>query len=245
MPVHVLWSAPRSRSTAFFRSIVERGDFLALHEPLEGLAYIGPIEVRDQPLKDVRTFKTVTSLISWLLDSPDQPVFLKETVNVPVLDIVGSNHRFLTEVRHSFLIRRPEEIAASWYALEQDLRMEEAGIRALYELYRSVQHAGGYAPVIIDSDDLVTRPDMTMRAWCDAVELPFIARALTWDAGARVEWERTSRWHVDASMSTRFTPPQVADRHSLETHPDVVRFALNHRPFYERLLQNKLHIPGD
>ena len=37
MPVFALWSAPRSRSTAFFRSMLERGDLLALHETLEGL----------------------------------------------------------------------------------------------------------------------------------------------------------------------------------------------------------------
>jgi hypothetical protein len=37
MAVFALWSAPRARSTAFFRSMLERGDLLALHEPLEGL----------------------------------------------------------------------------------------------------------------------------------------------------------------------------------------------------------------
>jgi hypothetical protein len=29
----MLWSAPRSRSTAFYRMMIERGDFTAVHEP--------------------------------------------------------------------------------------------------------------------------------------------------------------------------------------------------------------------
>lgn len=33
MTVFALWSAPRARSTAFFRSMAERGDLTVLHEP--------------------------------------------------------------------------------------------------------------------------------------------------------------------------------------------------------------------
>jgi hypothetical protein len=46
MPVLALWSAPRARSTAFFRSMLERGDLLALHEPFEGLMYFGDTRAR-------------------------------------------------------------------------------------------------------------------------------------------------------------------------------------------------------
>ena len=55
MPVFALWSAPRARSTAFFRSMLERGDLLALHEPLEGLIYFGDTEVEG------RTFRSPAS----------------------------------------------------------------------------------------------------------------------------------------------------------------------------------------
>jgi hypothetical protein len=41
MPVFALWSAPRARSTAFVRSMVERGDLIALHEPFCNLADFG------------------------------------------------------------------------------------------------------------------------------------------------------------------------------------------------------------
>jgi hypothetical protein len=50
MPVFALWSAPRARSTAFFRSMVERGDLIALHEPFFDLLAFGETEVDGRTL---------------------------------------------------------------------------------------------------------------------------------------------------------------------------------------------------
>lgn len=216
--------------------MLERGDLLALHEPLEGLAYIGPLEIGSC------RFEAPRSLIRWLLNRSTTPVFLKETVNRTVLDIVGSEHRFLAEVRHGFLLRRPEEIAASWYALEGDMRIHDTGLEALHELYIAVRNAAGHRPVVIDSDDLVARPEATMRAFCAEVGLPFVAGALTWDAGARPEWRRTDRWHEDVGASTGFVQPDRRDRYALGSHRDVVRFASHHRPFYERLRAERIRV---
>src|SRR5947209_19938797 len=100
MAVHALWSAPRSRSTAFFRSMVERGDLLTLHEPLEGLQFIGPVVIEGQ------LFETPPQLLAWLVDdTADRVVFLKETVNPAVQRYVVDDRRFLVEARHVFLIR--------------------------------------------------------------------------------------------------------------------------------------------
>src|SRR3954452_15725913 len=108
MPVFVLWSARRTRSTALFRSMLERGDLLALHEPLEGLMYFGHTEVQG------RTFESPTAFLPWLLGQMhDVDVFLKETADRRVLDVVLADRPLLAQARHAFLIRRPEEIAAS------------------------------------------------------------------------------------------------------------------------------------
>ena len=238
MPVHALWSAPRSRSTAFFRSMVERGDLLALHEPLERLHFIGPLRI------DGQTFESPPALLGWLVeDTSRQSVFLKETVNPPVQGCVVNDGRFLAEARHAFLIRRPEEIAASWFALEHDMRIFDTGLRLLQELFVAVQNAGGHPPVVIDSQDLVVNPAATMAAYCAAVELPFIAHALNWQPDHRSEWARSSRWHEDAAASSGFEAPSRPDRHGLATHPEVVRFTERHTPFYEELCRDRLDIP--
>ncbi len=237
MPVLALWSAPRSRSTAFFRSIVERADLLALHEPLEGLHFIGPLEIEGQ------TFESTRELLAWLVEGADsRRVFLKETVNAPVQARVVDDRRFLAEARHAFLIRRPDEIAASWFAIEHEMRILDTGMQLLHELFVAVQDAGGHPPVVIDSDDLLADPATTMAAYCAAVGLPFIPAALHWQPGQRAEWARSSRWHEDAAASSGFDAPPRPDRHGLAAHPDVARFTERHRPFYEELRRHRLDV---
>ena len=41
----MLWATPRSRSTAFFRMMAERGDFTVVHEPFSYLAEFGYADV--------------------------------------------------------------------------------------------------------------------------------------------------------------------------------------------------------
>jgi hypothetical protein len=238
MPVRALWSAPRSRSTAFFRSMVERGDVLALHEPLEALHFNGPLQVGGH------TFESPEQLLAWLVeDTSGKSVFLKETVNPPVQGIIVRDRGFLAEARHAFLIRRPEEIAASWLALEHDMRIFDTGLELLHDLFVAVQKAGGYPPVVIDSEDLVANPAATMAAYCGAVGLAFVADALHWEPGLRDEWAPSARWHEDTAASSAFTPARP-DRHRLATHPEVARFAERHAPFYEELRRHRLVIPS-
>ncbi len=146
MPVFALWSAPRARSTAFFRSMVERGDMVGVHEPFSDLAGLGETDVEG------RTFDSPVSLLAWLVDQThDVNVFLKDTTGRRHHAVLA-DRRLLAEARHAFLIRRPEEIAASSYAVEPDMGIDAIGLEALHELHAAVREAGGHRPVVIDSD---------------------------------------------------------------------------------------------
>ena len=108
MAVLALWSAPRARSTAFFRSMVERGDMTVLHEPFCNLRDYGETDV------GTRTFDSPLSLLAWLRDEThNTSVFLKDTPRpASTSGTCSRDRRFLAESRHAFLIRCPEEIAA-------------------------------------------------------------------------------------------------------------------------------------
>jgi hypothetical protein len=175
MAVFALWSAPRARSTAFFRSMAERGDMTVLHEPFCNLRDYGETDA------GARTFDSSLSLLAWLRDeTQNMRVFLKDHPPAAYVRDVLADRRFLAEARHAFLIRRPEQIAASNYALWPGMNITAIGLERLCEVQAAVRDAGGDASVVIDSDDLVTRPGATMAAYCAAVGLPFIPRALTW-----------------------------------------------------------------
>lgn len=237
MPVFALWSAPRARSTAFFRSMLERGDLIAVHEPFCNLTRLGETDV------DGRTFDSAASLLAWLRDETnDATVFLKDTTDYRHREVLA-DRRFLAEGQHAFLIRRPEEVAASYYALYPDMSINAVGLQALAELHAAVRDAGGNPPVVIDSEDLVARPEATMAAYCAAVGLAFIPRALRWEPGGRSEWRRSARWHCDVSASSGVEKRERAYTHTVDNSDQLTRFAAHHQPFYEQLHAQRLDVP--
>ncbi len=236
MTVYALWSSPRSRSTAFFRSMVERGDLTAVHEPFFNVSRHGRTEIGDS------TVSTVESLLGELRDrNRHSNVFFKETTDHR-FEAVLADTRFLAEVRHTFLIRRPEEIAASYHALYPAMKQHDIGLETLHELHAAVCAADGHPPVVIDSDDLVDQPSETMAAYCRAVDLPFLPRALTWAPADRPEWQRTAEWHRRTAASTGFERNQRHYPLAADAAARLMAWADHHRPFYERLRALRLDV---
>lgn len=236
MPVFALWSAPRARSTAFFRSMLERGDVVPLHEPFCNLDDYGETDVEG------RVFESPQALLMWLrTETGDRSVFLKDATDRRHEAVLSDRH-FLSAARHAFLIRRPEQIVASWYAVEPHVQVEHIGLEALFELHAAVRRVAGHPPVVIDSDDLVDRPQATMRAYCAAVGLPFIPKALTWEPADRPEWRRSARWHGDVAVSSGFERREQTYTHTVENSSEMERIAAHHRPFYEELYAQRLDV---
>ena len=216
--------------------MAERGDMTVLHEPFSNLRLFGETDA------DERTFRSPASLLGWLRDETHgMNVFLKNTTDHRH-DEVLADRRFLAGARHAFLIRRPEEIAASYYALFPDMSINAIGLELMCELRAAVRQAGGNSSAVIDSDDLAARPEATMTAYCAAVGLPFDPRALTWEQGERSEWRRTARWHADVSASSGFERQERAYPHTVENSGQLARYAAHHRPFYERLYAQRLDV---
>ncbi|MET7638039.1 sulfotransferase family protein [Streptomyces sp. NPDC005438] len=236
MKVIALWAAPRSRSTAFFRSMVQHGELAVLHEPFCNLADFGETDV------DGRTVHGERELLDSMRElAGRRTVFFKDTTDHQYPEVLA-DRTFLAEARHTFLIRRPEEIAASYYALQPDMTVSDIGLEGMYELYQAVLAAGGHAPVVIDSDDLVERPAATMAAYCTAVGIPFRPEALSWDAARREEWQRTDRWHVAVSNSTGFSRNRATYQHTVDNNASLAEFSAHHRPFYEALRDLRLTV---
>ncbi|MFF8923418.1 hypothetical protein ACPCK9_25570 [Streptomyces koyangensis] len=61
----------------------------------------------------------------------------------------------------------------SHYALNPDLGRDEIGFAWSYEVFTAAQTVTGDTPVVIDSDDLLGRPDDAARAYCAALGIDF------------------------------------------------------------------------
>src|ERR1700735_2712451 len=225
MAIFALWSAPRARSTAFFRSMAGGGVLPVFREPFCNLKNYGETDAGG------RTFDSAAALLAWLRgEACDRDVFFKDTMDHQH-DAVLADRPFLAEARHAFLIRRPEEIAASYYALFPPMTINAIGMQRLCEMQAAISDAGGNPPIVLDSDDLVARPAATMAAYCAAVGLPFNPQALTWEQGEQPEWRRTARWHTDASNSSGFERHEREHQHTVENSEKLAQYAARHRPF--------------
>jgi hypothetical protein len=223
----VLWSAPRCRSTAFARMITERGDFAALHEPFShvkdfGEAKVGDVVAHDEPelIAAIRAMARAG------------PLFFKDTTDFHYTGLLA-DEAFLADGVHTFIVRHPAAAIASHYALNPRLNRDEIGFAWLAEIYDAVATATGSPPIVVDADDLVRHPQDTVRAYCDAVGMPFLDHALAWRPGMRAEWQRTSRWHESTSATAGFI--QSAEPEPALDDPVLAGYLEFHLPFYEKL----------
>lgn len=233
-----MWSAPRSRSTAFLRMMMEREDLTTLHEPFSHLKDFGSTEVAG------RTIDTEAELIEAIRAlAGTTPVFFKDTTDFRFPGVLA-DQRFLTEARHTFIIRRPDEVIASHYALDPDVTAEGIGFGRLHELFETVGTATGEVPVVVDSDDLLDHPADTVREYCARVGLPFVPGTLNWGTRTREEWQKAPQWHQDARRSGGFTRAPREYEFTVDNHPALADFHRRQLPYYEELRRHRLSPRG-
>ncbi|MGD9483576.1 sulfotransferase family protein [Streptomyces sp. TRM70308] len=228
-PVLALWSAPRCRSTAFARMMIERGDRAVVHEPFSRVVDFGEVTVGETVAHNERDVLAALRAMA-----TRTPVFFKDTTDFhyPVLLADAS---FLSAATHTFIIRDPAEAIASHHALQPGLGRDEVGFSRLYEIFTAVQASTGSTPVVIDSDDLLDRPEDTLRAYCAAVGIDFRPDALNWAPGMRSEWQSTSKWHRSTSETTGFTRVRSGGAAAVEADQVLRAYRDYHQPYYEKL----------
>lgn len=225
----VLWAVPRSRSTAFERIFVERDDFEVLHEPFSATYYHSPERRSDAFLEGPPDpAHCADRVLDDVLRPRGRRVFVKDMA----YHTAGFMDRgFVDHFDNTFLIRHPREALVSLYRKHPQFTFEETGYEQLARLYDLVTDGAGSAPVV-DADDLMRDPEATVRAYCAALGIPFIADALSWQPQKVPEFTTWDSWHDHAQHSTglgaveREAPPLPPELQ------DVYRRCL---PYYERL----------
>lgn len=206
MVIRALWATPRTVSTAFERMVLERGDHLVLDEPWSRAYYLGPDRRSDRfPLCfPEATYEAVSAGVLGLVDGPD--VFVKDMAYQAA---PGLSDDALSQITHTFLIRRPDDALTSLARRWPDHSEDEAGYLAQVTLFERIRSVTGTDPVVVDSDDLRADPSRVVAAWCAAVGLDHRPEALTWAPGMRPEWPLWRDWYENVAVSTGFAPPGV------------------------------------
>ena len=232
-----LWAVPRSVSTAFERVFVERADADVLHEPFSHAFYHGPDRHSDRfanvAPEPEHAYAAVAARVSEPREAP--VLFMKDMAyQARPVDDPG----FYAGFTNTFLIREPAEALLSLHRMWPDFTLEEAGFVEQAQLFDLVTGALEQPAVVVDATDLRTAPEAVMAAYCDAVEIPHRADALSWEPGPVDLWQGWSDWHQDAEQSAAIAPPAAAAPDQLP--PRVAAMAERCQPHYERLFAARL-----
>ncbi|HET6210081.1 MAG TPA: hypothetical protein VFD94_06845 [Jatrophihabitans sp.] len=230
-----LWSAPRCRSTAFFRMMLERGDFHAVHEPFSNLAELGEVTL------DGRSVTSQADLMDRLRElSGARPVFFKDTTDERYPALLADSAFLDRDAVHTFLIRAPQETIASYFRLNPAVRAEQIGFEHQLEIFEAVRAATGRAPFVMTAEQLLADPSGTVLAFCAAAGIDFRPAALSWQPGHRAEWGPSQRWHEEVSRTSGFDAvrPTTEAADLVAGEPRLASILDYQQPFYLRLLEH-------
>ena len=239
----VLWAIPRSTSTAFEWMMRMRGDLTCFHEPFGEVWYKGEDARWPRIQKDSPRMAGLTTDSVWakLKSAAEKgPVFSKE---FPHHVEHFYSDEFLGHFNHSFLIRDPAKVTTSMYQNWPDFELKEIGFVEQRSLFDRLSDQLGFAPPVIDSDDLLEDPFGMVEAYCNVVGIPYIESALTWEPGERneVSWYDGGSWHANLrdSDGLKAQPRQTID---ISDAPDHVKSIYDIcQPHYEHLYAHRIH----
>lgn len=246
----IMWSHPRSMSTAMERVMRERGDLDCGHEPFM-YDYYANRQVRQMPHFDIEdgrplTYEDVRD--SLLARAEAGPVFVKDMAYY-VMPRILEDEEFLNRITHCFLIRDPAASIRSYFKLDPGVTSEEIGLQAQWQLFEALKMRGLAAPVVRAEDIRADTRAVVSRLWQE-VGLEFRAEAFEWQQETPQDWGQVSGWHGDVSSSgaiRALTPEELADQRRAfdalaSEHPHLAGFEAHHRPYYDRLSAQALTV---
>ncbi len=229
-----MWSGPRTVSTALLRSWENRPDTVVTDEPLyafyldrTGIAHPG----REQVIASQPT--SWQAVVRQLTEAPlpaGRTIYYQKQMTHHLLPEV--DRAALAPLRHAFLIRDPRELLASYARVRATPALDDLGLWQQAEIF---DRFGG---PVIDSRDLLERPEAVLRALCAALGVPFTDAMLSWPAGPRDTdgvWARY--WYESVWRSTGFGRYRAPER----TLPaPLAALAEQCQPYYQRLRAHRL-----
>ncbi|XP_072021787.1 uncharacterized protein [Amphiura filiformis] len=250
----MLWSLPRSVSTSFLKCMTNVQNSQTWFEPyMQAYHYsnygnhrkslIGIIQATLGLTEGACDTATFGSGISERGPAGKKLVFCKDIS----WGIDGLYEYIPDGFRHSFLIRHPYKVFESWdrvinpaHADDESKRMKLSELpefllpsgffyKEQYDLYQHVKEHYEPNPVIIDTDDLLADPGRVLKAYCQAVGIPYSDDLLQWQPGRECmdqQWmiakeqimaQNFGNHHAETFTSTCFgKPTKVSDRDEIK-----------------------------
>ncbi len=198
----IVWAHPRSRSTAFERTFIERDDFVVLHEPLSKFMYFGAdIDDLLSAMLDETEFLE-SPLLADVRHAPARPRF-GIVKDFPYHALAHLTEGFLGAFRHIFLVRDPASTIRSFEAIHPKFQDNESGYVEMLALAKRLRHELGHDILIVDAGEFAAQPEAVLRRCCAFLGIRFAEKMLAWSPRTEIPaWGLWSRFHEKVLLST-------------------------------------------
>jgi hypothetical protein len=237
MTILAMWSGPRNISTAMMYSFGNRPDCEAWDEPFYGfsLQHHG----NDHPMRNEIIASMETDwerLVNKCTTPSAKPLLYQKHMTHHMLD--GYDRSFIRQLTNAFLIREPARVLASYTQKWADVDLRAIGFIEQAEIFDMVAQHLGYAPPVVDSDDILADPRDVLTKLCTACGINFDDAMLKWPKGPKsFDGVWAPHWYNAVWESEGFATPARKDI----TLPKQLRHIADAaQPYYERLKAHAL-----
>ncbi len=234
-----MWSGPRNISTAMMRAFENRPDTEVWDEPFYGhyLHKTGiPHPGADEVIADQGT--DWQDIARRCLGNPPggSAIFYQKQMTMHLLPDMDRD--WIRGLTNCFLIRRPDQVVASYGRVRPEVTFEDVGFRQQAELFDYVIKTTATMPLVIDSRDFLMNPEGMLQAMCEQLGIPFRSEMISWPPGERESdgvWGKY--WYDSVWQSTTFEPYREKNP---ELSPELRAIAEEAEPFYQVLYRHRL-----
>jgi hypothetical protein len=236
-----MWSGPRNLSTAMMRSFGSRSDTFVSDEPFYGCflkATGAQHPMRDEVMAAMDC--DWNSVLKTLRGCPPDASPLWYQKHMWHHMVGGIDHEEFEGFKHAFLIREPERMIASYLAKREAAAFEDFGLERQVEFFDREAERLGYAPPVIDANDVLSNPEGVLRQLCEMLAIPWDPSMLKWDPGRRhTDGIWAAHWYGSVERSTSF---RASEFRPVDLAGEAQRLAERCRPFYDRLAVHRIRV---
>ena len=252
----MLWSTPRSVSTALERSIRTLKNGKCFHEPFSNAFLFGPerqsTRFTSKEVDPQATYKLICEKLQEEYEEADF-IFSKDMALC-----IANKFEILLEdgfknFKHTFLIRHPVKVVRSHFEIVTNSKLPvewgyfdptEVGFKELLELYEFVKQHIHKNPIVVEADDLLKFPNEMMQSYCEAVGLKYEKDMTSWQPGSFLDWEKCLNWHEEVIKSSGFIARSQVRKAPIcrdeDLPTEVAAVVKECIPYYEALREKRL-----
>ena len=229
--IHMV-SGPRNMSTAIMYAFDNRSDTLGVDEPFYA-NYLDRYPDVDHPGRNdiLQSQSTdVNTVISQLQQSAEDVdyLFIKNMAH----HIEGLDLSWLHNAKHLFLIRDPQKLINSFAKVIANPTHKDIGIKDEYLLFQQLRERG-ISTVVLDSGDLLNDPSRIINKLCEALDIKFTEKMLSWPAGPRnIDGIWAPYWYDNLHKTTGFRQQKTSTETMDDRYLPLLDAAM---PYYQSL----------